>query len=119
MTQNGILHQTSCFDTPTQNGVAERKTDISLNQLELFWSKCRFINLLQADAVSTACFLINRMPFFVLNGQIPYTILFPTKPLFPVEPRIFGSTCFAHDVRPHITKLDPKSLTEGLSMLQS
>ncbi|KAJ9180876.1 hypothetical protein P3X46_009068, partial [Hevea brasiliensis] len=25
MTQNGILHQSSCMDTPSQNGVAERK----------------------------------------------------------------------------------------------
>ena len=63
-----------------------------------------------ADAVSTACFLINCMPSSVLNGDIPYNILFPSKLLFPVEPQIFGSTCFVRDVRPHITNLDPKSL---------
>jgi len=39
-----------------------------------------------------------------------YSILFPTKSLFPIAPRIFGSTCFVRDVRPHVTKLDPKSL---------
>jgi hypothetical protein len=39
-----------------------------------------------------------------------YSNLFPTKSLFPIAPRIFGSTCFVRDVRPHVTKLDPKSL---------
>nr|CAD1837532.1 unnamed protein product [Ananas comosus var. bracteatus] len=50
------------------------------------------------------------MPSSVLDGDIPYTILFPSKSLFPIEPRLFGSTCFVRDVRPQVTKLDPKSL---------
>ncbi|XP_057985245.1 uncharacterized protein LOC131169874 [Hevea brasiliensis] len=74
-----------------------------------------------ADAVSTACFLINCMPSSILKGDIPYTVLFPTKSLFPVEPRIFCCTCFVRDVRPQVTKLDPKSLKcvfLGYSQLQ-
>lgn len=51
-----------------------------------------------------------RMPSLVLNGEIPHCVLFPTKPLFPIAPRIFGCVCFTWDVRPHHTKLDPKSL---------
>ena len=62
------------------------------------------------DAVSTACFFINRMPSSVLNWDTPYHILFPNKPLFPIEPRVFGCACFVRDVRRYVSKLDPKSL---------
>ena len=30
--------------------------------------------------------------------------------MFPIEPRIFGCTCFVRDVRSHVSKLDPKLL---------
>ena len=63
-----------------------------------------------ADAVSTACFLINWMPSLVLNWDTPYHIPFPNKPLFPIELRIFECTCFVRDVLSHVSKLDPKSL---------
>ncbi|KAA0066246.1 putative mitochondrial protein [Cucumis melo var. makuwa] len=51
-----------------------------------------------------------RMPSSVLNGEISYRVLFPTKSLFPITPKIFGCVCFVRDVRSHHTKLDPKSL---------
>ena len=63
-----------------------------------------------ADAVSTACFLINRMPSSVLNWATPYNQLFPNNPLFPIDPKVFGCTCFVRNVCPHVSKLDPKSL---------
>ncbi|KAF3679896.1 hypothetical protein FXO38_02561 [Capsicum annuum] len=52
-----------------------------------------------SDAVSSTCFLINRMPSTVLNGDIPYGVLFPNKPLFPLEPTVFRSRCYSHDVK--------------------
>ena len=63
-----------------------------------------------AEAVSMACFLINKMPSSLLNGEISYRVLFPTKSLFHIAHKIFGCVCFVRDVRPHHTKLDPKSL---------
>ncbi|KAK3040300.1 hypothetical protein RJ639_028215 [Escallonia herrerae] len=110
MNQHGILHQSSCADTPAQNGVPERK---NRHLLETAWAllfQMKVPKPFWADASSTACFLINRMPSIVLNGDVPYSVLFPIKTLFPVEPHIFGSTCFVRDVRPHLTKLDPKAL---------
>ena len=50
------------------------------------------------------------MPSSVFNWDTPYHILFPNKPLFPIEPQIFGCTCFVRDVRPQVSKLDHKSL---------
>ncbi|KAA3483779.1 retrovirus-related pol polyprotein from transposon tnt 1-94 [Gossypium australe] len=50
------------------------------------------------------------MPSFVLNGDNTYNVLCPPKPLFSVEPKVLRCTCFARDVRPRATKLDPKSL---------
>ena len=30
--------------------------------------------------------------------------------MFPINPEVFGCTCFVRDVRPHVSKLDLKSL---------
>ncbi|KAJ9565708.1 hypothetical protein OSB04_001674 [Centaurea solstitialis] len=110
MLQNGILHESSCVDTPAQNGVAERKNRHLLEVARALLFHMTVPKPFWADAVATACFLINRMPSVILDGQIPFSVLFPTKSLFPIDPKIFGSTCFVRDTRPHITKLDPKSL---------
>ncbi|XP_062090707.1 retrovirus-related Pol polyprotein from transposon TNT 1-94 isoform X3 [Humulus lupulus] len=110
MISNGMLHETSCVDTAPQNGVAERKNRHLLETARALLFQMKVPKPFWADAVSTACFLINRMPSSVLNGEIPFKILFPVKSLFPVAHRVFGSVCFARDVRPHVTKLDPKSL---------
>ena len=63
-----------------------------------------------ANAVSITCFLISRMPLSVLNWVTPYHQLFPNNLLFLIDPNVFGCTCFVRNVRPQVSKLDPKSL---------
>ena len=109
MLQHGILHQTSCVDTPSQNGIAKRK---NIHLLETVWALLFHMHVPKhfwADGVS-ARFLINRMPSSVLNWNTPYHQLFPNNMLFPIDPKVFGCTCFVRDVRPQVSKLDPKSL---------
>ena len=50
------------------------------------------------------------MPSSVLNWATPYYQLFPNNPLFPLDLKVFGCTCFVRDVRPQVSKLDQKSL---------
>ena len=50
------------------------------------------------------------MPSSVLNWATPYHQLFPNNSLFPIDPKVFGCTCFVRDVRPQVSKLNPKSL---------
>ncbi|CAM8921688.1 unnamed protein product [Rhodiola kirilowii] len=110
MQKHGIIHQTSCVDTPSQNGVAERKNRHLLETARALLFEMQVPKKFWVDAVSTACFLINRMSSTVLSGESPLGSLCPSSSLFPVAPKIFGCTCFVRDVRPHLTKLDPKSL---------
>ena len=62
------------------------------------------------DAVLTACFLINRMPFSSLENQVPHSIIFPHDPLFHVSPKVFGCTSFVHDLSPGLDKLSARSV---------
>ena len=57
--QNDILHQTSCVDTPSQNGVAERKNRHFLETTRALLFQMQVPKHFWANAVSTTCFLIN------------------------------------------------------------
>lgn len=105
--QLGIIHQTTCFSTPEQNGVAERKNwhllEVSrallftMNVPKTFWS----------DAVQTATFLINRMPTRILGFKTPIEVLSSPAHLFHILP---GCICYVHVDKSQRSKLDPKSL---------
>ena len=50
------------------------------------------------------------MPSTALGGQIPYTVLSPNAPLFPLPPKIFSCVCYVHILGPGSDKLDPRSI---------
>ena len=111
MLQHGILHQTSCVDdTPSQNGVAERNNRHLLEIARALLFKMNVPKRFWVNAMSTTCFLINRMISSVLNWITPYHQLFPNNLLFSIDPKVFGCTCFVRDVYPQVSKFDPKSL---------
>ena len=67
MLQYGIIHQTLCVDTPTQNGVVERNNRHLLKTVQALLFQMNVLKHFGAEAVSTSCFSINRMPSSVLN----------------------------------------------------
>ena len=93
MSQHGIIHRSSCAHTPQQNGVAERKNRhlVETTRTLLLHSHVPF--RFWGDVVLTACYLINRMPSFVLHDQIPHSFLFPNQPLWACLFSVFKN-CF-------------------------
>lgn len=59
------------------------------------------------DVVLTAGYLINRMPSFILNDQVPHSLLHPIDLLYVVSPSVFGCTCFVHDLSSSHDKMSP------------
>ena len=56
MLQHGILHQISCVDTPSHNGVADRKNRHLLETACALLFQMNVPKHFLADAVSTTCF---------------------------------------------------------------
>ncbi|KAK4395750.1 Retrovirus-related Pol polyprotein from transposon RE1 [Sesamum angolense] len=106
----GILHQTSCLYTSQQNDVAERKHRHLLDVARTLMTHMHVHKSYWGDVVLTACYLINRVPSTVLNGDTPYSCIFPDKPLFGIAPRVFGCVCFVHIHSPNLDKLSPRSV---------
>ena len=109
MSKKGILHQTSCPDTPPQNGVAERKNRHLLEVARALMFTMNVPKFLWSEAIMMATFLINRTPSRVTGMKSPCELIFAENK-FPVPPKVFGCTCFVRDHRPSVNKLDPRAV---------
>ena len=109
MSSHGILHLSSCVYTPQQNGVAERKNRHLFETTRTLLLYHKVPQLFWGDAILVTCYLINRMPSFVLHDQIPQYILLPTQPLFYLPPHVFGCVFFVHILTLGQDKLSAKA----------
>ncbi|CAL9006226.1 unnamed protein product, partial [Prunus brigantina] len=111
--QHGIIHETTCPQTPQQNGVAERKNRHLLETARALLIGAHVPRHHWDDAIVTAVHLINRMPSGVLTFKTPLQVLAQHKPLPSVlvlTPRIFGCVAFVHLHKNQRSKLDPCAL---------
>lgn len=79
-----MLHQSSCTNTPQQNGVAERKNRHLLEVARALSFQTKVPKYLWGDAILTAAYLINTLPTRTLDFQTPiklFTENFPTTRL--------------------------------------
>jgi hypothetical protein len=108
----GIIHISSCVNTPQQNRVAERKNIHLLEVARSLMLSTHVPKQFWGEYVLTTTYLINRMPFRVLNFRTPSQVLlqaFPhTKLLFSLDSKVFSCSVFVHIH--HRGKLDPTSL---------
>ncbi|KAI5312649.1 hypothetical protein L3X38_041822 [Prunus dulcis] len=84
---HGIIHETTCPQTPQQNGVAERKNRHLLETARALLIDGHVPHHHWDDDVVTVIHLFNRMPSGVLNFKTPLQVLAQHGPL----PSIFGA----------------------------
>ena len=112
--KEGILHHSSCVDTPQQNGVVERKNQHLLDVARSLLFQMKVPKIYWGEAILTAAYLINRMPSRVLEYQSPMSnlsTLFPNFQGFGSLPsKIFGCVCHVN-IHSHLQgKFDPRAI---------
>ena len=108
--QHGLLHETSCSQTPQKNGVTKRKNWHILETSRALLLGAMVPSCHWGDAVATAVYLINRMPSKILHFKTPLQILsthISLPSILMLPPRIFGCVAFVHLHKNKRTKLDP------------
>ena len=108
----GYRHEFSTPRTPQQNGVVERKNRTLQEMARSMINEFDVPKYLWAEAVNTACYIINRVSIRPIAKKTPYEMWKNRKPTV-AHFRTFGVKCFVLDESPKVTKFDAKSL-EGI-----
>ena len=91
----GISRHRTVVKTPQQNGVAERMNRTLLEKARCMLSNAGLSKDFWAEAVSTACFLVNRSPSTAIEFKTPEEV-WSGKPANYSNLRIFGCSAYMH-----------------------
>ena len=110
----GIIHESSCVNTPQKNGVAKRKNGHLLDTTRAFLFQNHVLESCWEKVVLTATHLINQLPSRVLGFKSPMEVpssFYPNmRPTNHLIPKIFGCVFFVHAHSPNRGKLDPRAV---------
>ena len=109
----GIVHQTTCSNTPQQNGVAERKNRHLLEVVRASLIAAHMPISYWGEAIITAAYLINRVPSSSIGFRTPLQALTEgvvSPPVSNLPPRVFGCVAFVHLHKHQRNKLAPRAL---------
>ena len=105
---NVIVQESSCVDTPQQNGRVERKNRHILNVARALRFQASLPVYFWGECILTAAYLINRTPTKLLGSKTPYEVLFGRKPSYE-HIKIFGCLCYAHNHSKSRDKFDTRA----------
>ncbi|KAE8680428.1 putative Double Clp-N motif-containing P-loop nucleoside triphosphate hydrolases superfamily protein [Hibiscus syriacus] len=106
--KEGIKRQFTVANTPQQNGVAERMNRTLLEITRAMLRDAGLEKSLWAEAVNTACYLVNRAPSTIIELKTPME-MWTGKPADYSNLHVFGSIVYVMYNSQEISKLDPKS----------
>ncbi|KAH9705357.1 Integrase catalytic domain-containing protein [Citrus sinensis] len=104
----GIEHQFSSPRTPQQNGVVERKNRSIQEMARAMLNENSLPKYLWAEAVNTACYVLNRVLIRSNLNKTPYELWKHRKPNIGYF-KVFGCKCFILNTKDNLGKFDPKS----------
>ncbi|KAE8730652.1 putative galacturonosyltransferase 6 [Hibiscus syriacus] len=103
-----IKRQFTVANTPQQNGVAERMNRTLLERTRAMLRDAGLEKSFWAEAVNTACYLVNRAPSTAIELKTPME-MWTGKPSDYSNLHVFGSIVYVMYNSQEISKLDPKS----------
>ena len=113
MEGHDIIHQTTCSNTPQQNGVAERKNQHLLEVVCASLIAVKIPISYWGEAITSIAYLINRVPSSSIDFQTPLQALtnVVVAPIVTnLPPFVFGCVAFMHLHKHQRTKLTSRTL---------
>ena len=105
---NGYDHNFSAPRTPQQNGVVERKNRTLQEMARTMLSENNLPKYFWAEAVSTACYVNNRVYVARKKTKTPYELWKNRIPNIAYF-RVFGCKCFILNTKDNLGKFDAKA----------